>query len=291
MIEKIYNIIDLMQGSVEWYDFRKGKIGASMAPAIMGVSPFQTPKQLWEEIVLETSRPPSSAMIRGSMMEKVALEWVRNEFKVDYRPIVTQSKEHPWMIASLDGWQDHMLSLPPILEIKCPGMETHLKALEGKIPENYYPQLQHQMAVTGSKDALYVSFDGESGISIVVERSEEYIQKLISSEMAFIQSIIDFNCPDPNEKDRIVIDQPELLIKSERYVDLDRLIEELQTEKDEIKAFLLKNLTHSKNLVGRLKISKVNRKGSIDYSKISVLKGMDLDVYRKKPIETWMITY
>ena len=37
------------QKSEEWLDWRKKGIGSSDAPIIMGVSPWKTPFELWEE--------------------------------------------------------------------------------------------------------------------------------------------------------------------------------------------------------------------------------------------------
>lgn len=286
-----YKLVDLAQGSPEWYEFRNGKIGASMAAAIMGVSPWQTPLQLWEEICLGKSRAPTPAMMRGTLMEKNALEWVRNKYKVDYRPAVIQSTKYEWFIASLDGWQDYTDEFPKILEIKCPGPDSHLKALEGNVPENYFPQLQHQMAVSGAPSCLYFSYDGETGVAIVVKRDEEYIKTLISKETAFFCSTIDFTPPNAQDKDVVDLDDSEAFTKAERYVQLDRLVEELQKEQETIREYLISKAPHSKVRIGELKISKVSRKGAIDYSKIKELSVVDLEAYRKKNSESWLFTY
>ena len=53
--------IDLVQGSLEWREFRKRKIGASDAPSVMGVG-FLTPLQLWRiKVGLEPEKVPNSA--------------------------------------------------------------------------------------------------------------------------------------------------------------------------------------------------------------------------------------
>jgi hypothetical protein len=51
------------------------------------------------------------------------------------------------------------------------------------------------------------------------------------------------------------------------------------------------SICKEKNCKGSLlKICKISRKGTIDYSQIPELKNIDIDVYRKKPIEFWKIS-
>nr|WP_305831162.1 YqaJ viral recombinase family protein [Photobacterium leiognathi] len=44
-------IVDLVQRTEAWFDWRKEGITASMIPVIMGLSAYQTPYQLWAEFV------------------------------------------------------------------------------------------------------------------------------------------------------------------------------------------------------------------------------------------------
>ena len=44
-------IVDLVQRSDAWFEWRKTGITASMIPVIMGLSPYQTPYRLWAELV------------------------------------------------------------------------------------------------------------------------------------------------------------------------------------------------------------------------------------------------
>ena len=59
----------LQQGTQEWLDWRKERIGASDTPCIMGVG-FKTPFQLWQ---VKTGRvppdPQNYAMQRGNELE------------------------------------------------------------------------------------------------------------------------------------------------------------------------------------------------------------------------------
>lgn len=261
-----------------------------MAPVIMGVSPFQTKLQLWEEIVFDHEKPKTKAMERGSALEGKARAWFNNKVGREYRPVVLQSVAHPELIASLDGYFENSEGKPHLLEIKCPGTEAHLMALEGKIPDYYYPQLQHQMDLAGVSEMLYVSFDGEEGKILPCFRDEYYCVDLFAAELAFFASIIDFKPPEPSDRDEVSINDPELIMEAFRYQNLSSQIDKLQAELTESKAKILASVSNSRSRIGDLKVQKVIRKGLVDYSKIEALRGINLEEYRKDPIITWRLT-
>lgn len=286
-----YKIIDVEQNTPQWLDYRKGKIGASMAAAIMCVSPWKTPLQLFEEIVFEKSSPPNAAMIRGSDLEQCARDWFNKTIGGDpFEPLVIESREYPWHLSSLDCAR-FVEGQIEIAELKLAGGEDHLTAIEGRVPEKYYPQVQHQMFDAGVDFCYYVSFDGKNGVALRVERDEKYIKKLISTEMAFFRSTIDFKPPEPTDRDRIAIDDPEEVVKAERYCEISRLIDELEIERADLKNALIENLKSPRVKIGHLEATKVVRKGTIAYDEIEVLQGIDLERYRKKPVVTWRLTY
>lgn len=289
-------IIDLEQGTPEWKEWRRWKIGASMAPVIMGVSPFQTKMQLWESIVFGEDKEANFAMKRGTRMEEKARQWINNRKMIGspYQPKCLQHDAIPWMIASMDGMALTWLSgveIKEICEIKCPGAEAHLMALSGKVPDYYMPQLQHQMVVADLEEILYVSFDGEEGIEIVVPRDDEYITKqLMPQEAAFYQSLLDFAPPEMSDKDVEQIDDPEAIAVAFEYKRcLDKLAF-LEKDAKNLKEKLISYAKHSRVSIGDLKLTKVIRKGSIQYDKIQELSRVDLEKYRKEPVVSWRIT-
>ena len=64
-----------VQGTPQWKEFRKWKIGSSSAASIRGVG-FKTPLQLFESIMEETETPINDAMRRGTNMEPIARAWL-----------------------------------------------------------------------------------------------------------------------------------------------------------------------------------------------------------------------
>lgn len=279
-----------IQGSPEWLEFRRTKIGASMAAAILGIDPWSTPLKLWEEIVYCKEKPVTQAMQRGKDLEGKAREWLSNTMNVSYQPAVLQSDEHPFMIASLDAFcelEDHVATA----EIKIPNKLTHQKAIDGIIPDHYYAQMQHQMIVSGVKSMIYCSFDGENGVILPCIRDEEFCQKLIAKEKAFLDSVINFESPEPIDQDWTEIIDPEQILKVSEYQNLKEQKDGIESRLEELKFELIATQSSSRAKLDNFRMRKMHGKTIIDYR--SFLKDMELtpsDKYRKKGKDFWMIS-
>jgi len=293
-------LIPLLQGSKEWLAWRKWKIGASMSSAVMGISPWQTPTQLWESIVLDTSLEKNFAMERGSRLEKDSLRLHNksHEFCGDFLPACFEHSTIPWMIASMDGAivyapgvMNGQCSVIAAIEIKAPGKEAHSMALNGIIPPYYYPQVQHQMVVCDLQKMDYISFDGVENVVVTVLRDDEYITKQLMPKLAtFYQSLIDFKPPEPGDKDLIEITNLDALKMAREYSEITHNIEELQKVQERLKEQICGYATHGRCKIGDLRVTKVMRRGNLDYQKF--LKDKDLkvpDSYRKENSVSWRI--
>lgn len=175
--------LDFDQSTDEWLAWRRGGLGASDAPVVMGLSPWQTDQEL---LLLKTGqraeRPANGAMERGKRLEPVARLAFVQHCGIQVEPVCVQSCEHPWMRASLDG-----LSADGghVLEIKCPGEKDHRLAAAGSVPKKYFPQLQHILAVTGLAEIFYWSFRFEHNVLLKVERDESFIAQMLEKEVDF----------------------------------------------------------------------------------------------------------
>ena len=178
-------IINLKQKSQEWLQWRRSKIMASDAPIIMGVSPYKNAERLLEEKIGCFETQASHWMQRGIDLEPVALSEFEKEKNLIMFPCVGLH-ENGWMASSFDGMT---LEEDVIVEIKCPGKRDHALAVKDKIPEKYYPQLQHQIYVSSLQMTYYYSFDGEKGITLEVKRDDVYIENMIAKLFEFWQLI------------------------------------------------------------------------------------------------------
>ena len=277
----------LEQNTNEWLEYRKNKIGASDAPIVMGISPWKTPYKLWrEKLSLDMDNIETSWMSRGKDLEPIARKCFENQIGIKVNPEIMIHQSREWMMASLDGISEDKKT---IVEIKCPGPNDHQIALNGKIPEKYWPQLQHQLEVCELDYGYYFSFDGEKGHIIKVYRDDSFIKNMILKEAEFWECMQTLTPPKSPEND-FVIREDEAFCKAAlhlRQVMTKR--KELEKEELEMRNYLIQ-LSEGHNCKGMgISLSKVVRKGSIDYSLVEELKGIDLEKYRKPNIEAWRV--
>ncbi|HEY6014923.1 MAG TPA: YqaJ viral recombinase family protein, partial [Candidatus Limnocylindrales bacterium] len=142
-----------------WLEQRQTGIGASEVAALFGVSPWQSPWEVW---ALKTGRlqppPENEAMMRGRILEDgVADLWVATLPKD--KPVrlrrqgLMRHRAHSWMLATVDR-----LSVCQegrcVVEIKT---GTDLSDWDGdETPVAYQLQTQQQLAVTGRDHAHLV---------------------------------------------------------------------------------------------------------------------------------------
>src|SRR5690606_15712460 len=181
------------QQTKEWHELRRRKIGASDAPVIIGVSPWKTPLQLWEEKLGFREQPQrNSYMDRGIAMEEPARMAFIEHTGIAVNPIVKISSQFDFMMASMDGLSNDEKTG---VEIKCPGQNDHTLASMGIIPDKYIPQLQHQMFVCELETMYYYSFDGQDGVLLKVMRDEQYLSNLIEHEKEFYERMVNLEPP------------------------------------------------------------------------------------------------
>lgn len=275
-------------GSKEWKERRRATIGSSDAPSIMRVSPYKSAYQLWEEKVFGKEQVLNQSMKRGNDLEPVAKKWFENKIGINVSP---ESITHPcysWMTATLDGYNKEKRVL---VEIKCPNRDDHRLATSGKVPDKYYPQLQHQLEVTDLDNMYYLSFDGEEGVIVEVGRDDNYINNLIEEERKFQYGVIHLEPPALSDLDWIDMENDENWKDlAPRFKEVDYLINELEEERNFLRAqFVL--FSEGRNARGHgIKLTKSMTKGNVEYSKIPQLEDVDLEKYRKPSYVKWRTT-
>lgn len=167
----------------KWLVYRRGGIGGSDAPVIMGVNPWSSLMDLWLEKTGEYAEDvDNEAMYWGRTLEDiVAREFVkRTGNKVRRRNAILKHKEHSWMLANVDR-----LVVGQRAGLECKTTNAFYVD-DGSCPPHYYAQVQHYMAVTGY-DLWYVAVlaGGQKFYLYTVPRSEIYIESLIKAEGAF----------------------------------------------------------------------------------------------------------
>lgn len=279
--------LQIEQNTPEWHEFRKNHIGASEAPIIMNLSPWTTPYQLWrQKLDLDTFQFESEKMQRGKELEPIARKKVSEYLNEEFEPAVCESTDIEWMAASLDGISKNGKY---VVEIKCPGKEDHLQALNDIIPEKYIPQIQHQMFVCKLDSIYYFSFDGQEGKLIKTYRDNNYIKRMIEAEKVFWECYQNLTPPPLGNKDFVERQDIEWLEGSNHWLETKKQLKILEEKESQQRQYLIQ-LAKNKNCKGNgITLTKVVRKGNIDLDRVieEKLKGVNLEPYRKNNIETW----
>jgi putative phage-type endonuclease len=277
----------IQQNTPEWLQIRKSKIGSSDAPVIMQVSPWNTPYCLWQQkLDLAPSTQSNSAMQRGHHLETPARLELEKLTGLFFLPAVLIHPENDWMMASVDAIDpEHKV----IAEIKCPSTQDHNLAKDGRIPDKYYPQVQHQLEVCQLQEAIYFSFDGNSGVIVKVKRDDDYIKKMICMEKEFYECLQDLVPPKLMDRDYVEKTDDMWNHTAAEWLQITQQID-LLSEKEKIFRESLIGMCQNKNSKGSgVKLMKIFRKGSVDYEKIPEIKSIDLEIYRKKSSQYWKI--
>lgn len=154
LLYKIYDFPD----EDAWLKGRMNGIGGSDASAIVGMNPYKTNIELFEE---KTGRriPEDISEKPYVIYGKKAEEHIRELFRLDYPEYqiehhesrILQSIEYPFMQASLDGELTDQSGRRGILEIKTTNIlrSMQYEKWKDRIPDNYYIQVLHYLLVTG----------------------------------------------------------------------------------------------------------------------------------------------
>jgi putative phage-type endonuclease len=282
-------LFDVEQQSEQWFALRKTKLTATDANVLMskeGSYFGKTPTTLYNDKTSDAPpKSPNEAMQRGSRLEPIARELFEVQTGIKMEPQVVVKD---WAMASLDG-MNHTGDL--ILEIKCPGPKDHAVALNGKVPDHYYPQLQFQMYVTDLDEVFYYSFDGFDGCLIVVKRDEEYIANMIQVCKKFYDCLVNRIPPESPQDDYLNMEDEEMwAYHLTRYKKICKDIEELEADKKAIKDSM-RFLSGEVNAKGNgATLSLVTVKGRIKYEKIPELIEVDLEKYREPSRTEWRLT-
>lgn len=172
----------------DWLEERKKGIGGSDAATILGLNPYKTTIELWEEKTGRKDAPDISDkpyVKYGTQAEDL----LRQLFALDYpQYIVTHEEntiikhpEHPFLFASLDGkLLDVATGKEGILEIKTTNIlqSTQKEKWKDKIPDNYYCQVLHYLNVTSYSFAiLKAQLKYDYGGEIRLETKHYYIDR------------------------------------------------------------------------------------------------------------------
>lgn len=135
----------------EWLKKRVVGIGGSDASILIGLNPYKTTTQLWDEKkgIVKPKELSNDAIEHGNALEPVLRAWFKAsypEYDVQYQEnAILQSKTIEWRLYSPDGLLFHEELGKGILEIKTTLIQNAnmLQDWNNKIPQHYYIQVLH----------------------------------------------------------------------------------------------------------------------------------------------------
>jgi putative phage-type endonuclease len=266
----------------EWHKWRGRGIGSSDIASILGISPWKSAHQLWKERTGEVKAVDISNQYqvqRGVVNEPRARAMYELISGRSFPPQLCVHPEYDFMRVSLDGDDGES-----VLEIKCPGQKTIDEAKAGKVPDYYMCQIQYQMMCAQRNKAVFFCYHPEQeDYALVDVKPDLKLQEKIKN------AVIDFwgrvqNKVWENDTDFLELKDSDFehAAYDWRAAKVELEIVKKRFEEAEERVLKFEKL-HKKEIRGYgIKILKSEVKGSVDYSKIDVLKGINLDSYRKK---------
>lgn len=207
-----------LSGREEWLEARSHYIGGSDASAVIGLNPYKTNLELWEEKV-GLVQPEDIGDKPYVKYGHDAEPMLRALFTIDFPEYEVSYEEnniwfndaYPFAHASLDGWLTDQDGRKGVLEIKTTNILQSMQKekWDHRIPDNYYVQVVHYLMVTGFDFAVLkaqLKFDFGGDILLhtkhyKIERSEvqEDIDYLAQKEADF------WKCVKNNRKPALLL--------------------------------------------------------------------------------------
>lgn len=279
---------------------RKGRITGSSVGAILGLSPWMKPADVMRRMVREWhgAEPEFKGNIAteyGHAHEPLAL--LDYELKHAAEPVFESSffihPQHDWLGATPDG----LIGEHGTLEIKCPfslskaDAPVSFKDLYDQ--PHYLAQVQVEMACTGriynhfyqwcknGDDLKEVAYSQPWFDETLPKLREFYEAYLIEREFPACEKYLE---PRHKEQDdRLITD----LMRE--YQEVCETLRTAEGEKKALADEIVRRCGERESVVNGHKISRIVRKGNVQYNKIPELEGVDLEPYRAKDSVYWQI--
>jgi putative phage-type endonuclease len=191
----------------DWLAIRRQGIGGSDAAAIAGLDRWSSPLGVYYDKIGELAdSEDTEAMAWGRRLEPVlAAEFaLRTGFKVWKRNAILRSREHPFMLANLDGLvrDDNGRVGPVEYKTSTERGAAAWRADEDELPDRVYCQVQHYLAVTGCTFAWVAALLAGTEYRMVrVERDDVAIAALVDLEDHFWDRVRTRNPPEADGSD------------------------------------------------------------------------------------------
>lgn len=243
-----YTLVDVIPDTPEWLEERRSSVGASEVPAVLGLSKWSTPLDVYRsKHGVDREFDPLLSFI-GHESEHIIHKWVHEFSGLNVRlepGFMARSVEHPWLHASFDRMSSDGIPF----QFKTAHHYTGHEWNDG-IPTDIRIQVQTEMLVAGESRAAVVVWIGGREFKLFWEyRDDRFIrEQLIPTTQSFwYENVRAGVAPDPttlaevNEiatEDRVVNLSETAFEALERITVLNSDIAAQEAERDQLKVVL-----------------------------------------------------
>ena len=247
----------------KWLADRRSGLGGTDASAIMGVSKFKTPYQVYLDKLGELPEQPDNDRMRyGRMQEPVIRQWYADTTgrSVTVPVGVVRHDKYSFILGSFDGLTDD----GRLLEIKTAqrGDEWGEPGTD-EIPDAYMCQVQHYMMITGLPVAdVVVSIGGKMPEIYEVPADKEIHELLVDRECGFwndhvlkrvppdYQTIDDVSLKFRRSLARSIQATPEILATIKELSRVRETAKRIKEQEDQLKLTIMKIMGECDTLAG-----------------------------------------
>lgn len=180
----------------KWIELRRTGIGGSDAGAIMGMNKYASPLTVYMQKKGISGFEGNAATKWGHILEDPIRQETARELDIEICtvPGMYTSIEYDWMNANLDGLchASHQVTIGGRTVEGVGGHEIKTSANgdgfgDDEIPDSYYCQVQHYMAVTGLPWFILTAFflNNKNARHYIITRNDDFISDLIEKEKDF----------------------------------------------------------------------------------------------------------
>ena len=182
-------LVNLEQRTPAWHEWRKSGWTATEASILMGLSKFDSIHDLWELKLGLKSAPDLSrvpAVQYGVAHEDDCRRCWEDRHGLKATAVCGECSEHPLFRASFDGLTSENVPV----ECKCiPKREAFddvkVKGENSDRYQRYWPQVQHQMLVSGADHAWLCFWHEGLFLEFRIQRDETFLNALVKKGEAF----------------------------------------------------------------------------------------------------------
>ena len=288
----------MKQGTAEWRAARTGRVTGSNVGAILGVNPYRDADDVLRAMVREYhgAEPEFTGNVAteyGSFHEAGAITDYEMETSNTVQSVgFVVHPDHEWLGASPDG----LICDDAVIEVKCPyGLRDKTSPVFKSAAEqpHYLAQMQIEMYCTGRGLAHFWQWAPNGTLLEVVRIDHDWLNDNVPVLHDFHKRYLsELNNQDHLKPLRKEVNSPHARKLLDEYLELGDTVDQAQQRKKEVLEQLVEMSGSVDALIHGHKLTKVERAGSVAYSKVvqKHCPDVDLEPYRGKGSVSWRLS-